>query len=72
MNCAPAVLAIARIPLLNLMIEEIGWRWAYVILGRSACPRAIAVRLIPPAPPKEDAVPSHGSGFKLAPPAIIG
>lgn len=32
-NIAPAALAIPIIPLLNLMIEEIGWRTSYVVLG---------------------------------------
>ena len=33
MNCAPAVLAIVLVPLLNLGIEAYGWRAAYVALG---------------------------------------
>ena len=32
-NVAPAALAIPIIPLLNLMIEEIGWRTSYLVLG---------------------------------------
>jgi MFS family permease len=32
-NCAPAVLAVPLIPLLNMTIEEIGWRTSYVLLG---------------------------------------
>ena len=33
MNCTPAVLAIALVPLLNLVIERGGWRSAYLGLG---------------------------------------
>ena len=49
-NCAPAVLAVPLIPLLNMMIEEIGWRISYVLLG-SFCfvCGMIAVILIPSA-----------------------
>lgn len=32
-NCAPAVLAAALLPALNLLIERIGWRTSYVVLG---------------------------------------
>lgn len=52
-NCAPALLAIPIIPLLNNMIGEIGWRSAYIALG-SFCfvCGMIAVYLLPkhPAP----------------------
>jgi len=53
-NCAPAVLAIPIIPLLNAMIEEIGWRTSYIILGVFCfvC-GLIAVFLIPSARPKD-------------------
>jgi MFS family permease len=52
-NCAPAVLAVPLIPLLNMMIEEIGWRTSYVLLG-SLCfvCGMIAVILLPPERPK--------------------
>lgn len=47
--CAPAVLAIPIIPLLNMTIEVIGWRSSYVALGLFCfvC-GLIAVALIPP------------------------
>lgn len=56
-NCAPAVLAIAIIPLLNMLIEGVGWRTSYVILGAFCfvC-GMIAILLLPPAKPKEEAV----------------
>ncbi len=49
-NCAPAVLAIPLIPLLNWMIGQIGWRTSYVVLG-SFCfvCGLLAVLLTPPA-----------------------
>lgn len=53
-NCAPAVLAIAIVPLLNMMIEEIGWRTSYIVLG-SFCfvCGMIAILLIPRSSPKD-------------------
>lgn len=65
-NCAPAVLAIPIIPLLNIMIEQIGWRTSYVVLGGFCfvCGLA-AILLLPPPLAKvaaEDAdEPSHGA-----------
>lgn len=58
-NCAPAVLAIAIIPLLNAMIEEIGWRTSYVVLGVFCfvCGMAAIFLLPPPRPKEEGAVP---------------
>lgn len=57
-NCAPAVLAIGMIPLLNLLIEEIGWRTAFVLLGAFCfVVGIIAILLIPSSKPKEGAVP---------------
>lgn len=55
-NCAPAVLAIPLIPLLNMMIEQIGWRTSYVVLGTFCfvC-GLIAIWLIPPTRAKEPA-----------------
>ena len=51
--CAPAVLAIPAIPLLNLTIEAIGWRWSYVILGSVCCLCGLtAIRLTPPSAPR--------------------
>jgi MFS family permease len=52
-NCAPAVLAVPLIPLLNMMIEAIGWRISYVLLG-SFCfvCGMIAIFLLPPGRPK--------------------
>jgi MFS family permease len=47
-NCAPAVLAVPLIPLLNMTIESIGWRTSYVVLGVFcvAC-GLIAISLLP-------------------------
>jgi MFS family permease len=65
-NCAPAVLAVPLIPLLNMTIESIGWRTSYVVLGGFcvAC-GLIAISLLPrqrvsvepPAPTPSPAVP---------------
>lgn len=53
-NIAPAVLAIAIVPLLNMTIEAIGWRISYILLGAFsfAC-GIIAILLIPPEKPKD-------------------
>jgi MFS family permease len=57
-NCAPAVLAIALVPLINMLIEEVGWRTSYILLGAFCfVVGVIAILLIPPATPKEDEVP---------------
>lgn len=55
-NCAPAVLAIPLIPLLNVLIETIGWRICYVLLGGFCfvC-GLIAIYLLPPADPEAEA-----------------
>jgi MFS family permease len=55
-NCAPAVLAVLLIPLLNMMIESIGWRPSYVVLG-SFCfvCGMIAIFLLPPPRVRVDA-----------------
>ena len=64
--CAPAVLAVPLIPLLNITIEQIGWRMSYVLLG-SFCLVCglIAVWLIPPhrpgQPEAEIAIPFEGA-----------
>lgn len=57
-NCAPAVLAVPLIPLLNVMIEEIGWRMSYVALG-SFCfvCGMIAILLLPASRPAVEAGP---------------
>lgn len=58
MNCTPAVLAIALVPLLNLVIERGGWRYAYLGLGVLVLVAGLmAVALIPPRAPRE-AVPA--------------
>ncbi len=57
--CAPAVLAIPAIPLLNMMIEEIGWRLSYVVLGAFCfVVGLIAVALTPPAAAKDPDAPA--------------
>ena len=49
MNCAPAVLAVGGVPLLNWSIEEFGWRASFLGLGAFAFVAGIiAVLLIPP------------------------
>jgi MFS family permease len=48
-NCAPAVLAIALVPVMNLIIEILGWRIAYLILGAFCLVVGLAaLALIPP------------------------
>jgi MFS family permease len=66
-NCAPAVLAAPLLPLLNMLIEDIGWRISYVLLGSFcfAC-GMIAILLLPPSRPKDaepgpDAAPLRGT-----------
>lgn len=57
-NCAPAVLAVILVPLLNMMIEEIGWRTSYVVLGAFCfVVGIIAILLIPPKKRDENAIP---------------
>lgn len=57
-NCAPAVLAVILVPLLNMMIEEIGWRTSYVVLGAFCfVVGIIAILLIPPMKRDENAIP---------------
>ena len=54
MNCTPAVLAIAGVPLLNRCIETYGWRASFLGLGTFAfVVGMIAVLLIPPRLAKE-------------------
>lgn len=58
MNCVPAVLAIPTVPLLNWMIENIGWRAAYLALGGFALVIGlVALVLIPPMAPRPAATP---------------
>ena len=58
MNCTPAVLAIALVPLLNVVIERGGWRFAYLGLGALVLVAGlVAVALTPSHPPRE-AVPA--------------
>ena len=66
--CAPAVLAIPLIPLLNMTIEEIGWRMSYVILGAFCfvC-GLIAVWLTPPSRVGEAAEPEAPQPLEPAP-----
>lgn len=50
-NCVPALLAIAIVPLLNRAIETYGWRASYLALGAFALVAGlIAVSLIAPRP----------------------
>lgn len=53
-TCAPAILAVPLIPLLNMLIESIGWRASYLVLGGFcfAC-GAAAILLIPPTRAEE-------------------
>ena len=55
MNCTPAALAIAGVPLLNWSIETFGWRYSFLALGVFAfiC-GIVAVLLVPPARTKAD------------------
>lgn len=47
-NCVPALLAMALVPMTNWWIEDIGWRSAYLVLGALALGAGlIAVHLIP-------------------------
>ncbi|MCW1430162.1 MFS transporter [Novosphingobium sp. JCM 18896] len=47
-NCAPAAFAAPLLPLLNMLIEDIGWRMSYVLLGALCCICGlIAVALVP-------------------------
>lgn len=47
-NCVPALLAMALVPLTNWWIEAIGWRSAYLVLGAIALFAGLAaVRMIP-------------------------
>ncbi len=49
MNCTPAVLAIALVPVLNWSIENIGWRVSYIGLGAFTLVFGLlALILIPP------------------------
>ncbi|MFA7601480.1 MAG: MFS transporter [Novosphingobium sp.] len=51
-NCAPAVLAVPLIPLLNMMIEEIGWRMSFAALGSFCFVCGItAILMLPPRQP---------------------
>jgi len=55
MNCTPAALAIAAVPLLNYSIETFGWRSSFLGLGAFAFIAGIlAVLLIPPARTRAD------------------
>ena len=48
-NCFPAALAIVLIPVLNLWIEHLGWRSAYLALGALTLVAGLgAIALIPP------------------------
>lgn len=79
-NCAPSLLAMLLMPLLNVLIETIGWRLSYVALG-SFCfvLGLIAVALVPPRRPgatTEEEPPLHweaepglGPAPEFAPPA---
>jgi MFS family permease len=54
-NCAPAVLAMALIPGLNMMIVAIGWRTSYLVLGGFCLVVGlIAIALTPPGRPKAE------------------
>ena len=68
-NVAPAALAIPIIPLLNVMIEEIGWRTSYLVLGAFCFLCGLtAIYLLPkPDAAKRDAVES-GAGTEVAAP----
>lgn len=47
-NCVPALLAMVLVPVINIWIEEIGWRSAYLVLGGTALVAGlVAVSLIP-------------------------
>lgn len=57
-NCAPAVLALALAPALNMCIEAIGWRSTYLVLGAFVLVSGlIAVLLVGKEPPR-----GEGSG----------
>ena len=57
-NCFPAALAIALIPVLNLWIEHFGWRSAYLALGGLTLAAGLgAIALIPPRKVPVDIVP---------------
>lgn len=50
----PALLAIPLPPLLNMLIEDIGWRASYLVLGTFCFVSGIvAILLIPPSKPRE-------------------
>jgi predicted MFS family arabinose efflux permease len=54
-NCVPAVLAIPVIPLLNWMIEHVGWRASYVVLAVFCFISGLtAIVLIPPSRHRKD------------------
>lgn len=59
MNCTPAVLAIALIPVLNWCIEHYGWRVAYLGVGTFVLVFGVIALLLIPARPevKEQGVP---------------
>jgi MFS family permease len=54
-NCAPAVLAVPLIPLLNMMIVTIGWRMSYVILGSFCFVCGLIAVILIPASRRDDA-----------------
>jgi MFS family permease len=55
-NCVPPLLAMPLIPLLNWMIEHIGWRTSFLVLAIFCLVCGlIAVALIPPPRPKDAA-----------------
>lgn len=52
-NCTPAALAIAVVPTINFIIEAVGWRPAYLILGGFCLAvGCIALALVPPRKPE--------------------
>ena len=66
-NCVPAILAMPIIPLLNWMIEHVGWRQSYVALAIFCfvC-GLIAIALIPRSPPREAEVDPVAQAAKSA------
>ncbi|MEY4722253.1 MAG: hypothetical protein RIQ46_1978 [Pseudomonadota bacterium] len=58
MNCAPAVLAIALVPLLNLVIERGGWRYAYLGLGALVLVVGLVAVALIPARASQEAAPA--------------
>lgn len=73
MNCMPAVLAIVIVPLLNMAIEEWGWRTSYLMLGGFAfVAGVVAILLIPSRKAVSGPVAGAGAEAGIAAEALVG